>query len=46
MPYNLSIFSFPFSPLSARYYNSDLSIWLSVASPYAYCVNNPVRLVC
>jgi len=38
----------------ARYYNSDLSIWLSVdpmsdkypsLSPYVYCANNPVRLV-
>ncbi len=38
----------------ARYYNSDLSIWLSVdpmadkypgVSPYTYCANNPVRLV-
>ena len=42
-----------YSP-SARYYNSDLSIWLSVdpmvdkypnLSPYTYCANNPVRLV-
>ena len=40
--------------LSARYYNSDLSIWLSVdplvdkypnLSPYTYCANNPVGLV-
>ncbi len=40
--------------LSARHYNSALSIWLSVdpmsdkypgVSPYAYCGNNPVRLV-
>ncbi|MBP5709854.1 MAG: hypothetical protein J6W84_02630, partial [Bacteroidales bacterium] len=39
---------------AARYYNSDLSIWLSVdplsdkypnLSPYVYCANNPVRLV-
>ena len=39
---------------SARYYNSDLSIWLSVdplvdkypnLSPYVYCANNPGRLV-
>ena len=39
---------------SARYYNSALSIWLSVdpmadkypsTSPYTYCANNPVRLV-
>ncbi len=38
----------------ARYYNSDLSIWISVdpladkypnLSPYTYCANNPVRLV-
>ena len=37
----------------ARYYNSDLSIWLSVdpmadkypgVSPYTYCANNPVVL--
>ena len=37
-----------------RHYNSDLSIWLSVdpmadkypsTSPYAYCANNPVKLV-
>ena len=42
------------SPSSARYYNSALSIWLSVdpmsdkypgVSPYVYCGNNPVRLV-
>ena len=38
----------------ARYYNSDLSIWLSVdplankypsLSPYTYCADNPVKLV-
>ena len=38
----------------ARYYSSELSIWLSVdpmsdkyasTSPYAYCRNNPIRLV-
>ena len=38
----------------ARYYSSDLSIWLSVdpmsdkypsLSPYVYCANNPVKLV-
>ena len=38
----------------ARYYSSDLSIWLSVdtmsdkypsLSPYVYCTDNPVRLV-
>ena len=54
MPHNLSIFSFQFSPPSARYYNSALSIWLSVdpmsdkypsTSPYTYCANNPVKLV-
>ena len=41
-------------PPSARYYNSDLSIWLSVdpmvdkypnLSPYTYCADNPVKLV-
>ena len=54
MPRNLSPFSFQFSPSSARYYNSALSIWLSVdpmsdkypsTSPYTYCANNPVKLV-
>ena len=54
MPHTLSIFRFQFSPPSERHYNSDLSIWLSVdpmsdkypgVSPYAYCANNPVRLV-
>lgn len=38
----------------ARYYNSDLSLWLSVdpmadkypsLSPYNYCLWNPMRLV-
>ena len=38
----------------SRYYSSDLSIWLSVdpmaakypsTSPYAYCRNNPIRLI-
>ena len=42
------------SYFGSRYYNSDLSIWLSVdpraakypsLSPYAYCANNPVKLV-
>ena len=42
------------SYFGARYYSSDLSIWLSVdpmsgkypsLSPYVYCANNPVRLV-
>ena len=41
------------SSLSAQYYNSDLSIWISVdplvdkypnLSPYTYCANNPVRI--
>ena len=49
-----SYFTSPFSPPSARHYNSALSIWLSVdpmsdkypsTSPYTYCANNPVRLV-
>ena len=43
-----------YSYFGARYYNSDISIWLSVdpladkypsMSPYVYCANNPVRLV-
>ena len=43
-----------FSYFGSRYYNSDLSIWLSVdpmadkypsISPYTYCANNPVKLV-
>ncbi len=43
-----------FSYFGSRYYNSDLSIWLSVDpmaskypsfSPYTYCANNPVKLV-
>ena len=42
------------SYFGSRYYNSDLSIWLSVdpmsdkylsLSPYTYCANNPVKLV-
>ena len=42
------------SYFGSRYYSSDLSIWLSVdpmaskypsLSPYAYCANNPVKLV-
>ena len=42
------------SYFGSRYYNSDLSIWLSVdpmaskypsLSPYSYCANNPVKLV-
>jgi RHS repeat-associated protein len=40
-----------YSYFGARYYDSDLSVWLSVdamsdntpgVSPYAYCINNPV----
>jgi len=43
-----------YSYFGARYYDSDLSIWLSVdpmsdkypnMSPYNYCANNPVMLV-
>jgi RHS repeat-associated protein len=43
-----------FSYFGARYYNSSYSIWLSVdpmsdkypsISPYAYCGNNPIKLV-
>jgi len=43
-----------YSYFGARYYDSDLSIWLSVdpmsddypsTSPYAYCRNNPIILV-
>ena len=43
-----------YSYFGSRYYNSDLSIWLSVdpmsdkypsLSPYVYCANNPVKLV-
>ena len=43
-----------YSYFGARYYHPDLSIWLSVdpmsdkypsLSPYAYCGNNPVKLV-
>ena len=42
------------SYFGARYYSSDLSIWLSVdpmsdkypsLSPYVYCADNPVKLV-
>ena len=42
-----------YSYFGARYYSSDYSIWLSVdplsdntpfASPYAYCINNPIIL--
>lgn len=54
MPYSLSPDPCNLYPPSARYYHSDLSIWLSVdpmadkypsLSPYTYCANNPVRLV-
>jgi len=43
-----------YSYFGARYYDSDLSVWLSVdplsdkypnLSPYAYCANNPVIIV-
>ena len=43
-----------YSYFGARYYNSDLSVWLSVdpmsdkypnTSPYVYCADNPVKLV-
>ncbi len=43
-----------YSYFGSRYYNSDLSIWLSVdpksdkypgVSPYVYCADNPVKLV-
>ena len=42
------------SHFGSRYYSGDLSIWLSVdpmsdkypsLSPYAYCANNPIKLV-
>ena len=42
------------SYFGARYYSSDLSIWLSIdpmsdkypsTSPYAYCRNNPIMLI-
>ena len=42
------------SYFGARYYSSDLSVWLSVdpmsakypsLSPYTYCANNPIKLV-
>ena len=42
------------SYFGSRYYSSDLSIWLSVdpmsdkypsLSPYAYCANNPIKIV-
>lgn len=43
-----------YSYFGARYYDSDLSVWLSVdpmsdkyysTSPYMYCVGNPVKLI-
>lgn len=54
VPMNTLSVSFTVVPLYKRHYNSDLSIWLSVdpmsdkcpgVSPYAYCANNPVKLV-
>ena len=54
MPHTLSTDPCNLTPPPARYYNSDLSIWLSVdpmsdkypsTSPYTYCGNNPVRLM-
>ena len=53
MPHTLSTDPCNPPPPTARYYNSDLSIWLSVdpmadkypsTSPYTYCGNNPVVL--
>ncbi len=53
MPYTLSPDPCNLTPPPARYYNSDLSIWLSVdpmadkypsTSPYTYCGNNPIVL--
>jgi RHS repeat-associated protein len=43
-----------YSYFGARYYDSDLSVWLSVDplaskypgwSPYNYCLNNPIKLI-
>ena len=43
-----------YSYFGARYYNSDLSVWLNVdpqaskypsLSPYVYCADNPIKLV-
>ena len=55
MPAHQSTSSSTFPPPpAAQHYHSDLSIWLSVdpmsdkypsTSPYAYCANNPVKLV-
>ncbi len=55
MPAHLPTSSSTFPPPpAARYYHSDLSIWLSVdpmsdkypgVSSYTYCANNPVKLV-
>lgn len=51
---NTSSMSFALASPYKRHYNADLSLWLSVdpmsdkypgVSPYAYCANNPVRLV-
>ena len=53
MPHTLSPHPCNLTPLTARHYNSALSIWLSVdpmsdkypgVSPYMYCANNPVVL--
>ena len=49
---NIKFSNSTLSPSAAQYYNSDLSIWLSVdpladkypnLSPYTYCAGNPVR---
>ena len=49
-PYNEILYHY----FGARYYDSDLSIWLSVdplagkypnLSPYVYCANNPINMV-
>ena len=54
MPRTLTTAPCSLYPPLERHYNSDLSIWLSVdpmsdkypsTSPYAYCANNPVKLV-
>ncbi|OIP00130.1 MAG: hypothetical protein AUJ98_09045 [Bacteroidetes bacterium CG2_30_33_31] len=50
-----TVYSFPIAiGIGARYYSSEGSIWLSVdpladkgpwISPYAYCFNNPVKML-
>ena len=54
MNYTNSIGNHISAPSAARYYNSDLSIWLSVdpmvdkypnLSPYTYCADNPVMII-